>query len=120
VSEVEAGVPPAAYAARFRRIRPALMIAAGGAVPVTSAEQIRELDAGPSPARLETAVSAHTEVRGWACHHHRLRTAVRAHAPGVPVLGFTADSHYDLAGWRADQERLRAIVEDAELRRSGW
>ncbi len=80
-------------------------------------EQLRELDAGPSPSQLETAVSAHTEVRGWACH--RLREAVRAHAPGVPVLEFAADSYYDLVGWRADQERLRAIVEDAELRRWG-
>lgn len=44
---------------------------------------------------------------------------MQAHAPGVPVISFTADHYYDLVGWRADQEKLRQIRKDAELRRSG-
>lgn len=83
-------------------------------------EQLRKLDSGPTESQLETAVSFHTEARGWRFRSSRLKEATRAYAAGVPVMEFTADSYYDLVGWRADQDKLREILNDAELRRWGW
>lgn len=83
-------------------------------------EQLRKLDSGPSESQLETAVSFHTEARGWRLHRSRLIEAMQAHAAGVPIIEFTADSYYDLVGWRADQNKLREILDDAQLRRWGW
>ncbi|MCO5973284.1 hypothetical protein [Actinoallomurus soli] len=83
-------------------------------------EQLRELDGDLPEARMKTAVSLHTEVRGWSYRRSRVMEAVRAHAPGVPVIGFTADDYYHLVGWRAGQEKLRELLQDAELRRWGW
>lgn len=77
-------------------------------------EQLRKLDNGPSESQLEAAVSFHAEARDWGFSKPRLCEAMRAHAPGVPVLSFTADSYYDLVGWRADQEKLREVLEEAE------
>jgi hypothetical protein len=83
-------------------------------------DRLRKLDGGPTQSQLETAVSFHTEARGWRFHSSRLKEATQGHAPGVPVIGFTADSYYDLVGWRADQEKLREILDDTQLRRWGW
>lgn len=83
-------------------------------------EELRKLNFGPSESQLETAVSFHTETRGWRFHSSRLAEATQAHAPGVPVIGFTADRYYDLVSWRADHEKLREILNDAQLRRWGW
>ncbi|GAA4610411.1 hypothetical protein GCM10023195_42710 [Actinoallomurus liliacearum] len=83
-------------------------------------EQLRELDRDLPEARMKTAVSFHTEVHGWSYRHSSVLEAVRAHAPGVPVISFPADDYYHLVGWRADQEKLWQILQDAELRRWGW
>jgi hypothetical protein len=83
-------------------------------------EQLRELDGDPAESRLGTAVSLHAEARGWRYRQSRILEAVRAHAPDVPVITFTADDFFHLVGWRADQEKAREILEDAELRRCGW
>ncbi|MDN3356265.1 hypothetical protein [Actinomadura sp. DC4] len=83
-------------------------------------ERLRELDGGPARSRLETAVAFHTEVRGWRFRRSRLEEAAWAHGPGVPVVAFTSGSYHDLVGWRADQRRLREILDDARLRRWGW
>jgi hypothetical protein len=68
---------------------------------------------------MEAAVSFHAEARDWGFSESRLREAMLAHAPDVAVLSFTADSYYDLVAWRADQEKLREILGEAELDRSG-
>ncbi|MBC6458822.1 hypothetical protein [Actinomadura sp. HBU206391] len=59
---------------------------------------------------LEAAVSFHTEARGWWRRPSRLRAAMRAHAPGVPVIRAHYDGYYDLVGWRAGRERLRELA----------
>ena len=76
-------------------------------------EQLRELNAGPSGSELEYAVSCHTEARSWGCRSSPLKHAIRIHAPGVPVIRFSAHHYYDLVGWRADQDRLRNLLDDA-------
>jgi hypothetical protein len=50
---------------------------------------------------LEAAVSHHVEVRGWRRRPADLRRAMRAHAPGVPILERTSADYYDLVAWRA-------------------
>jgi hypothetical protein len=60
------------------------------------------------------AVSFHTEVRGWWRRPSRLRAAMRAHAPGVPIIEARANRYYELVGWRAGRERLRELTESTE------
>jgi hypothetical protein len=85
-------------------------------LPLDVWERLRRLDRGPSGDELELAVSFHAEVRGWRYDPFRLTEAMRAHAPGVPVVREPSERYYDLVGWRAAQEELRRILEDAELR----
>jgi hypothetical protein len=79
-------------------------------------ERLRALNAGPSERQIEAAVSFHIEARGWGYTRSHLKDAMLAHAPGVPVITATADGYYDLVGWRADQDELREVLENAELR----
>jgi hypothetical protein len=79
-------------------------------------ERLRALGARLSGNRIEAAVSFHIEARGWGYTRSRLKEAMLAHAPGVPIISAPADSYYDLVGWRADQARLREVLENAELR----
>jgi hypothetical protein len=85
-------------------------------LPLDAWERLSRLDRRPSGDRLELAVSFHAEARGWGYHGARLEAAMRAHAPGVPVVREPSGRYYDLVGWRADQEELRRILEDVELR----
>jgi len=50
---------------------------------------------------MEAAVSHHVEVRGWRRRSADLRRAMRAHAPGVPILERSSADYYDLVAWRA-------------------
>jgi hypothetical protein len=79
-------------------------------------KRLRALNAGPSEHQIEVAVSFHIEARGWGYTRSRLKDAMLAHAPGVPVITATADGYYDLVGWRADQDELREVLENADLR----
>ncbi len=74
---------------------------------------------GPPGFDKEMAVSVHVEAHGWGYTRARLREAVRAYAPGVPVVERQAGSYYGLVGWRADREKVREITENAELRGCG-
>ncbi|GAA0352066.1 hypothetical protein NE235_32555 [Actinoallomurus spadix] len=85
-------------------------------LPLDAWDRLRRLDRRPSGEELVLAVSVHAEARGWRYHPARLARAMRAHAPGVPVAREPSERYYDLVGWRADQEELRRILEDAELR----
>ncbi|GAA4609728.1 hypothetical protein GCM10023195_39440 [Actinoallomurus liliacearum] len=77
--------------------------------------RLRRLDRRPTREGLVLAVSFHAEARGWRYHSARLARAMRAHAPGVPVVREPSERYYDLVGWRADQDELRRILQDAEL-----
>jgi hypothetical protein len=85
---------------------------------LTEAERARlaDLPEGPPGLDLELAVSFHTEARGWGFTRDLLKTAVRAHAPGVPVAERPAEDHRLLIGWRADREVVRRTAEEADLR----
>jgi hypothetical protein len=85
-------------------------------LPLDVWERLRRLERRPSGAGLELAVSFHAEARGWGYRTSSLAEAMRAHAPGVPVVRKPSEHYYDLVGWRADQEALRRALEDAELR----
>ncbi|MFG2000220.1 hypothetical protein ACGFNU_13815 [Spirillospora sp. NPDC048911] len=67
--------------------------------------------------QLEMAVSWHVEARGWQYWADGLRSALTAHAPGVPVAVFSEGSHWDLVGWQLGREKLAEILETAELRK---
>ncbi|MCO5969859.1 hypothetical protein [Actinoallomurus soli] len=85
-------------------------------LPLDAWDRIRRLDRRPSREGLVLAVSVHAETRGWRYRATPLARAMRAHAPGVPVVHEPTERYHDLVGWRADQEELRRILEDAELR----
>jgi hypothetical protein len=67
---------------------------------------------------LEAAVSFHTEARGWWRRPSRLRAAMRAHVPGVPIIEARSESYYELVGWRAGRDRLREPAKSTET--SPW
>jgi hypothetical protein len=85
-------------------------------LPLDAWERLSRLDRSPSRDRLELAVSFHAEARGWGYHRARLEEAMRAHAPGVPVVRAPSERYYDLVGWRAGQQELGRILEDVALR----
>lgn len=96
---------PEAYAADLKQVR--------SRPDLTFAERAR-LD--KMALSLEMAVSVHAEARGWGFTRSRIKDAIHTYAPGVPVVECDSSEYYQLVGWRADQEELRQIVENAELR----
>jgi hypothetical protein len=80
--------------------------------------QLGRLPSRPPELDMEMmAVSFHAEARSWRFTGARIKEAVRAQAPGVPVVERHADRYYALVGWRADREKVRRVTESAELRR---
>jgi hypothetical protein len=103
---------PESYLAELRRTR--------SRPDLTDEERARlgAIPDRPPELDLEMAVSFHIEARGWGFTRARLKEAVRAHAPAVPIAEYPADRYWSLVGWRADRERLQQVRENAELR--GW